>query len=113
MRSAAPPASPAPSSSSSSSWARSASAARASANADVDDDPGEGSGGCAISIGSRPWAHVWIDGRDTGVSTPVRDYKVPCGRHKLELKRPDQDIDQMEVITLQRGRPFKRTFNLE
>lgn len=102
------PASAAPSAPTSS-WARSASAERAGASA----GGGSSTGTCAVSIGSRPWAHVWIDGRDTGVSTPVRDFKLPCGRHKLELKRPDQDLNQMEMIQVEHGRTFKRTYELE
>lgn len=99
----------------SSSWARSASAERASASttAPAEAAPTASKGTCTVSIGSRPWAHIWIDGRDTGASTPVRDLQIPCGRHKLELKRPDRDLSQMEMITVERGRSFKRTYALE
>ena len=35
--------------------------------------------------------------------TPIVDYKVPCGKHKLAFKRPDMQIDQTESINVQPG----------
>ena len=46
-----------------------------------------------------PWSEVWIDGKNTTKHTPVVDYKIPCGKHKLAFKRPDLQIDQTESIT--------------
>ncbi|HVR60710.1 MAG TPA: serine/threonine-protein kinase, partial [Polyangia bacterium] len=45
-------------------------------------------GDCVITVGSRPWAEVWIDGRNTTKHTPIADLRVPCGRHRLSFKRP-------------------------
>jgi hypothetical protein len=39
--------------------------------------------------------------------------KVACGTRKLELKRPDQDIEQMEMLNVVPGRPYRGNYDLE
>jgi serine/threonine-protein kinase len=68
---------------------------------------------CLMSVGSRPAADVLIDDRAIGKRTPVARYKLPCGDHKLVLRRADLDIYQMEVITLRPGAPFKKVYPLQ
>jgi len=75
--------------------------------------PAEGGGDCSITIGSRPWSEVWIDGRNTTKHTPFADYKVPCGKHKISFKRPDLQIDHSETISVRAGQKFKQSFTLE
>jgi hypothetical protein len=70
-------------------------------------------GDCSITIGSRPWSEVWIDGKNTTKHTPFADYRVPCGKHKLGFKRPDLQIDHTEMITVRAGQKFKQSFALE
>ena len=67
---------------------------------------------CTMSINSVPWAEVWIDGRTTSQHTPVVDYKIPCGRHRLAFKRPDMQIDQGKDVSLKSGEAFKQLFVL-
>jgi hypothetical protein len=74
--------------------------------------PPEG-GDCSITIGSRPWSEVWIDGKNTNKHTPFADYKIPCGKHKLSFKRPDLQIDHSETISVRQGQKFKQSFTLE
>ena len=59
-----------------------------------------------------PWSEVWIDGKNTSQHTPIVDYKIPCGRHKLAFKRPDMQIDQTESITVKPGQKFKQRYTL-
>jgi hypothetical protein len=75
----------------------------------------EDSGGgreCSITINSIPWSEVWIDGQNTTKHTPIVDYKVPCGKHKLAFKRPDMQIDQTENINVKPGQNFKQRYTL-
>jgi eukaryotic-like serine/threonine-protein kinase len=74
---------------------------------------GPGSGPCALTVGSRPPADVWIDEHSLGRRTPVIGYHLACGDHKLALKRADLDIYQMEIITLRAGTPFKKIYPLQ
>jgi hypothetical protein len=82
--------------------------AKAGAKAAAD----SGSGDCSITIGSRPWAEVWIDGKNTNRHTPFADYKISCGKHKIVFKRADLNIDQTENITVSPGEKFKQAFSL-
>jgi hypothetical protein len=75
------------------------------------DDSG-GGGDCSITINSIPWSEVWIDGKNTSKHTPVVDFKVPCGKHKLAFKRPDMQIDQTESINVRPGQNFKQRYTL-
>jgi len=68
-------------------------------------------GDCNVIIGARPWAEVWIDGRSTGRHTPYSD-KIPCGRHKISLRRPDLNVEQAETIVVRPGELFKKAFTL-
>jgi hypothetical protein len=67
---------------------------------------------CTITIGSRPWAEVWIDGKNTNKHTPFADYKIACGKHKITFKRADLSIDKVESITVSPGEKFKQSFTL-
>jgi serine/threonine-protein kinase len=67
---------------------------------------------CTITIGSRPWSEVWIDGRRTGQLTPLLNYKVPCGRRELTLRNSDLAIARSAVVTLKQGQKWKKVFHL-
>jgi hypothetical protein len=67
---------------------------------------------CVATIGSKPWAELSIDGKRTGGATPVIDYPIPCGKHRLTFKNADLMIERSFEVTLARGQPFKRIFNL-
>jgi hypothetical protein len=71
-----------------------------------------GDGTCVITVSSSPWAEVWLDEHNTGRRTPLSGYRLPCGDHKLVLKRNDLDIYQMEMITIRAGTPFRKSYPL-
>jgi hypothetical protein len=77
---------------------------------DVDVD--EAVDGCAISVNTVPWSEVWIDGKNTTRLTPVVDWKLPCGKHKLSFKRPDMDIDRTETIIVRPRKEFRQQYSL-
>ena len=67
---------------------------------------------CLVTIGSFPWAELWIDGKDVGQPTPVVRLPVTCGSHKLRFKRDNPEIDQVESITVTAGQELKKNFRL-
>jgi serine/threonine-protein kinase len=69
-------------------------------------------GSCQITVGTYPWSELWIDGADTGQHTPVVGFPVACGAHRLEFKRRDLRIDQIERVTLNDGHEFRRQYEL-
>jgi hypothetical protein len=71
-----------------------------------------GGGGCVVSIASSPWTDVWIDNHKTGRRTPLDGYHVSCGSHEVILNRDDLGLFKRDVITVQAGLPFKKTYPL-
>jgi serine/threonine protein kinase len=74
--------------------------------------PAAAGGVCVISLNSKPWSQVWIDGKDTGKVTPLVDYKVACGKHKVTFKNPEIPVERSENITVQAGVKFKKVVPL-
>lgn len=71
-----------------------------------------GSEECTITLGSRPWSEVWIDGKSTGKVTPLVDYKISCGKHKITFKNPELKIERSDSITVRSGEKFKKIYPL-
>ena len=65
-----------------------------------------------MTINSVPWSEVWIDGKNTGSHTPIVDYAVACGRHRLEFKRADLGIDDTEPLVAEPGETVKHRYTL-
>jgi hypothetical protein len=70
-------------------------------------------GNCSINVGARPWAEVWIDGRNTGKLTPLVGYKVPCGRRRIRLVNPELNLEKMESVILRPGEQYKKIFQMD
>ena len=66
-----------------------------------------------MTIGSRPWAEVWVDGRNTGKLTPLVGHKVPCGRRRIRLWNPELNLEKTESVILRAGEQFKKIFQLD
>ncbi|NOY90762.1 MAG: protein kinase [Deltaproteobacteria bacterium] len=50
-----------------------------------------------LVINTMPWAHVFIDGRDTGRNTPIRSMRVPAGDHRIGLRTNDGTMHTVNV----------------
>lgn len=48
-------------------------------------------------IQTLPWARVFLDGRDTGRNTPVRELRVPAGTHTIGLRTADGRMTEVTV----------------
>jgi serine/threonine protein kinase len=72
----------------------------------------EGLDTCRMTINSVPWAEVWVDGRNSGSHTPLVDYAVPCGRHRVEFKRLDLGIDDIESVVATPGEAVRHRYTL-
>jgi tRNA A-37 threonylcarbamoyl transferase component Bud32 len=68
---------------------------------------------CRLTVGSYPWSELWVDGADIGQHTPVVALPIACGPHRLEFKRRDLKIDQVENVMLNAGHEFKRQYELQ
>jgi hypothetical protein len=63
-----------------------------------------------ISVASKPVARVYIDGTDTGRYTPLMNFKIESGKHKIQLKNPDFGLSKTYYITVKPGES-KRIIN--
>lgn len=63
----------------------------------------EPKGTATITIGSKPVARIYIDGKDTGRFTPLIDFKVSAGKHKIELVNNDFGLRKTYYVTLSDG----------
>ena len=55
---------------------------------------------CRLTLGSRPWAEVWVDGQRAG-STPLVDFPVTCGTHDVLLLSREANVQHRESLTVQ------------
>jgi len=76
-------------------------------------------GGAAVAIGygiidvnSDPWAQIAIDGVPIGRNTPLRDFAVAAGRHRLTLHNPVFDITRTIVIDVRPGERVRQVVDL-
>ncbi len=68
--------------------------------------------GCSITVDTVPWSEVWVDGQNTTRHTPLADFGLRCGKHKLTFKRPDMKIDWTDSINLRLGEKFMQRYTL-
>ena len=54
-------------------------------------------GNGVLAISTQPWAHIFLDGRDTHRDTPVRDLRARAGHHTIGLRKPDGTMVTIEV----------------
>jgi hypothetical protein len=66
---------------------------------------------CRLSLGSRPWAEVWIDGRRAGV-TPLVSLPVRCGKHELRFLSREANVERRETIIVPEGQSVKKVVTL-
>ncbi|GAB4210606.1 MAG: hypothetical protein OHK0013_31400 [Sandaracinaceae bacterium] len=59
--------------------------------------PAAAAGQGTLQIQTLPWARVFIDGRDTGRNTPVRELRVPAGSHRIGLRTADGRMTEITV----------------
>jgi serine/threonine protein kinase len=69
-------------------------------------------GSCAITVGTHPWAEVWIDGKNTRSHTPYSDH-ISCGKHELTFKRDDLKLSKTVTVSLRAGEAIKQSFALD
>jgi hypothetical protein len=67
--------------------------------------PARGSG--TLTLVSKPWARVFIDGKDTGRFTPLSQWALPSGSHQVMLRNDPQDLTMKFKVTVAAGQDVK------
>ena len=70
---------------------------------DEDKEPPVQEGTGTLNIASKPAARVYIDGQDTGRYTPLINFKVKSGKHKIILVNPDFGLNKTYYVTVKPG----------
>ncbi|MBK6847027.1 MAG: hypothetical protein IPG96_05575 [Proteobacteria bacterium] len=50
-----------------------------------------------------PWARIFVDGRDTGQTTPQRGLELPVGTHKIKLRSDQLGVEQTFLVVIRAG----------
>jgi len=56
-----------------------------------------------LTLTSRPWARVFIDGKDTGKFTPLVEYEIPAGKHDVKLVNDATGLSATFQVTIRAG----------
>ena len=69
-------------------------------------------GRCSLTIGSTPWAELWLNGKNTHRHTPIRSMPVPCGPRRVTLKRRDLAIEFHTDIVVRPDEEFHNSYQI-
>ena len=50
-----------------------------------------------LKLNSKPWGQVWIDGKDIGRPTPLINYELPAGKHRIKIIFQDETSKTISV----------------
>lgn len=56
-----------------------------------------------LMLGSKPPCRIFIDGKDTGKTTPQRSLSLPAGRRKIKLVNQEFGIEETFTVTIEPG----------
>jgi hypothetical protein len=56
-----------------------------------------------LDIASKPFARLFINDQDTGRYTPVFNFGITSGNHKITLKNPEHNLDKTYFINVLPG----------
>ncbi|NMB74522.1 MAG: protein kinase [Myxococcales bacterium] len=66
-----------------------------------------------LVLNSEPWARIFVDGKDTGVTTPtISGLALPAGRHRVTLVNPALELTATFEVDILRGQVTKRFVDL-
>ncbi|MHB8873250.1 MAG: serine/threonine-protein kinase, partial [Myxococcaceae bacterium] len=65
-----------------------------------------------VSLDARPWADVFIDGRQID-RTPIARYPLPPGQYQIVFKNPERQREATRLVTVESGRPTSVLVELE
>ena len=64
-----------------------------------------------LTINAKPWANVFIDGRDMKMTTPVHDLRLFVGSHRVRLESPGAKRSEEFVVEIQTNKTTTKIVN--
>jgi serine/threonine protein kinase len=65
-----------------------------------------------LRINSKPWTRIYIDGKDTGLTTPQTKISLPAGKHSVLLVNNPFNIKHTVGVTITAGETTTRVLDL-
>jgi hypothetical protein len=62
-----------------------------------------GGGSGVLALGAKPPCDIFIDGKNTGLTTPQRALKVPAGAHRITLVNREHKITESFSVNVKAG----------
>ena len=60
-------------------------------------------GVCKLTVQSRPWAKVFIDGKDTERFTPAAEMVLAVGKHTVKLVNEEENLGATFTVIIKPG----------
>lgn len=60
-----------------------------------------------VMINAKPPCRILVDGKDTGLRTPVRELRLTAGEHEITLVNDEYGIEDRSAITVNAGAPAR------
>jgi hypothetical protein len=60
-----------------------------------------------VMISAKPPCRILVDGKDTGLRTPVRELRLTAGEHEITLVNDEYAIEDRTTITVNAGAPAR------
>jgi hypothetical protein len=60
-----------------------------------------------VMINAKPPCRILVDGKDTGLQTPVRELRLTAGEHEITLVNDEYGIEDRSTITVNAGAPAR------
>jgi len=60
-----------------------------------------------VMINAKPPCRILVDGKDTGLRTPVRELRLTAGEHEITLVNDEYGIEDRSTITVNAGAPAR------
>jgi hypothetical protein len=67
----------------------------------------------ALAVNCAPWCHIYVDGRDTGLTSPASGIQLKPGRHRLRVVNPPTGKEQTRSISVPSGDQVVETVDFE
>lgn len=66
-----------------------------------------------LEVRSQPWGRVILDGVDTGITTPLLDFRVTPGAHRVRVLDPVSGKEQGEAVEVKEGATARLELQLQ
>jgi tetratricopeptide (TPR) repeat protein len=86
--------------------------AKKNARADAPGNIGDGEPFGTLSLQTQPWGQVWVDGYATGITTPLEDYRLAPGKHRVRVEDRAAGLMESKELLVVEGEASRLSWKL-